>query len=262
MCTRLLLHVQKKVAEARKVLQECGVLSNQSTAAHFAALSDADYSLSPPSVTRGPHQSPKATPKEPSMGELRESISMLQKQVADLRSDVPQVSTNPLREQVDLNRRAMEGHSNSLGLPRAQPGASSFSVGGASAMSQASSTLPAADAASGALGQPKKAKKRTDGRSRKVPLPAELMTGYGGPASSSLAAGQSANVHLSKAFKEEDGEDSDASASSFGLSCGLPGLSHEVADTITHLSAAETIQVGLLCCLCAVDIVLVCSQHD
>lgn len=246
--------VQQKVEDARKVLQECGVLGDQGTAAHFAALSDADRSLSPPSPLSHSHGSPHrldsggALATEPSMGELRDSISMLQKQVADLRSDVPQVSTNPLRDEMEMNRRAVEGHNDSLsrGGPR---GGSRFGGGGASAaLSQTASVFATADRTAGGA-QAKKAKKRTDGRSRKVPLPAELMAGRGMGGAGGLAAGRSSSLQsgaLSKALADEraDGNDSDDSAGSFGLSCGLPGLSHEVADTITHLSAAETIQVG------------------
>lgn len=220
------------------------MLGNQSTAAHFAALSDADYSLSPPSETHS-HNSPQradstsAPGKEPSMGELRDSISMLQKQVADLRSDVPSVTMNPLREKMDMNRRMMN-QGNSSSLSRDLQG------GACGSLSQSSSSFAAsADRTHGR--QTKKVKKHTDGRSMKVPLPADLIAGRGGAGGGGLAAGQSSmtGMHsgaLSKGLAE-DGNESDGSASSFGLSCGLPGLSHEVADTITHLSAAETLQV-------------------
>ena len=155
------------------MLQECGVLGDQGTAAHFAALSDADSSLSPPSMSHS-HNSPQRLDSggvlgtEPSMGELRDSISLLQKQVADLRSDVPQVSTNPLREQMEMNRRAVRAveadprRSSGFGVPSAPLNKTpSFATG---------------DRAT-ARGQTKKPKKRTECRSRKVPLPADLMAG-------------------------------------------------------------------------------------
>lgn len=283
-CDHKSLFVQARVAEAKRVLQEVGVLSSNGNSANFAALSDEvdAGSLSPPSVSNrslmvgikeaAPSAPLPATNKaEPSMGDLQDSITMLQKEVAELRSaelrpDPPHVSSNPLRDEVEMNRRAIQDST-----PSTNPGASSFSMAGASGnLTSRSAYGPSAEFGNSGL-QAVKSKKRTDGRSRKVPLPADLMAGRPGASAGGMAAGQSAILAggLSKALADDadDGNESDSSASSFGLSCGLPGLSNEVADTITHLSAAETIQVctwSLIILLAAVQdytVILACVLY-
>jgi hypothetical protein len=196
----------------------------------FAALSDGG---SCPSRSQSPpDDSPvteSITAESKAITDLRDCISDLQRQIASLRSDVPHITNNPLRNNVDGDSSA------SLSLSAAFGGScSSRSLGISSHLGSSMHTVRRSRAT------------RSD-HARKVPLPAEIFAGTGmldaGDSSSRSLALHPKAALVSPRGNQDDGAESDDSASSFGLSCGLPGLSHEVAETITHLSAAETLQV-------------------
>ena len=207
--------------------------------AAFAALSDAS-STALPSATSSPRGgavsdsaldaddapgcAPSALPCD--LESLSSTVCNIQKDLASLRSSLsgPRISSNPLGS--PLSSPAV---SSSLPPPGTMTGAST-----ASSITRRRQGLPAHS--------------RSD-RARKVPLPPELTS-----AGLDTNAYSSHSHSMSGVLSESPVKSVDPShhaggelapmttESSFGLSCGLPGLSHEVSETITHLTAAEVIQ--------------------
>lgn len=211
--------------------------------AAFAALSDAS-STGLPSRESSPCRAsasnalddddapgcePAALPAD--LESLSSTVCNIQKDLASLRSSLsgPRISSNPLGS--PLSSPAV---STSLPPPATMTGASTASA--------STRRLPRGS--------------RSD-RARKVPLPPELTsagldtnafsthTSISGALSESPVKGGAGAVPdpaMSGRLPAAGDLAPMATESSFGLSCGLPGLSHEVSETITHLTAAEVIQ--------------------
>lgn len=208
--------------------------------AAFAALSDASsaaLSSRDPSPCRAsvsnalddddaPGCEPSALPAD--LESLSSTVCNIQKDLASLRSSLsgPRISSNPLSS--PLSSPAVL---QTLPPPATMTGAST-----------ATRRLPRGS--------------RSD-RARKVPLPPELTSA--GLDTNAFSTHTSMSGALSESPVKSTPDPAGSSAacsrlpaagdlapmateSSFGLSCGLPGLSHEVSETITHLTAAEVIQ--------------------